>query len=96
MLGMLEQRIGELWREVLLVEEIGPSVSFFFAIGGNSLKTLKLLNRVNQAFGVQLSVRDFFFNRPTLEGMAASVEQVLTRMVGDLSDDEAATLLGPR
>ncbi|QJS09501.1 non-ribosomal peptide synthetase [Streptomyces argyrophyllae] len=88
----LEEQVAELWREVLGVERIGRTDNFF-AVGGNSLKSLQLLNRVNATFGVQVSVRDFFA-LPTVEGIAGGVERALTELVAGLSDEEAAMLLG--
>ncbi|MEU7114584.1 non-ribosomal peptide synthetase [Streptomyces sp. NPDC046182] len=87
----LEEQVAELWREVLGVDGIGRT-DVFFAVGGNSLKSLQLLNRVNATFGVQVSVRDFFA-QPTVAGVAEAVETALIELVAGLSDEEAATLL---
>ncbi|MFF1561649.1 amino acid adenylation domain-containing protein [Streptomyces sp. NPDC058279] len=89
--GPLEEQVAELWRELLGVDRIGRADAFF-AVGGNSLKSLQLLNRVQATFGVQVSVRDFFA-MPTIEGVAGAVERALTDLVAGLSDEEAARLL---
>ncbi|WP_316524229.1 non-ribosomal peptide synthetase [Kitasatospora brasiliensis] len=91
-LNPLEEQVAALWCQVLGVERVGRGDSFF-AIGGNSLKSLQLLNRVNATFGIQVSVRDFFA-MPTVEGVADSVEEALTALVGGLSEEEAEALLG--
>ncbi|MFI5757224.1 amino acid adenylation domain-containing protein [Streptomyces sp. NPDC051569] len=88
----LEEQVAVLWQEVLGVEKIGRTDSFF-SVGGNSLKSLQLLNRVNSTFGVQVAVREFFAT-PTIEGVAAGVEKALTELVAGLTDEEAARLLG--
>ncbi|NYS19813.1 hypothetical protein HFP43_21075 [Streptomyces sp. SJ1-7] len=80
-----------LWKEVLGIENVGRTDSFF-TVGGNSLKSLQLLNRVNTTFEVQVSVRSFFAN-PTVEGVADAVEAALFELVAGLSDEEAAKLL---
>ncbi|MEU7555860.1 non-ribosomal peptide synthetase [Streptomyces sp. NPDC044571] len=87
----LEEQVAVLWQGVLGVDRITRTDNFF-SIGGNSLKSLQLLNRVNTTFQVQVSVRDFFGN-PTVEGLAAAVEKALTDLVAGMTDEEAATLL---
>ncbi|MET9960468.1 non-ribosomal peptide synthetase [Streptomyces sp. NPDC006326] len=87
----LEEQVALLWQGVLGVDRITRTDNFF-SIGGNSLKSLQLLNRVNTTFQVQVSVRDFFGN-PTVEGVAAAVEKALTELVAGMTDEEAATLL---
>jgi aryl carrier-like protein len=53
-----------LWREILAVGEIGPDDDFI-ALGGQSIKALRLLARVDEAFGVQLKLAELLGN-PTL------------------------------
>lgn len=55
----LGQRIAELWAEYLDASEVGVDDDFF-ALGGNSLTGIKIIDRVAQDYGVQLSVRDFY------------------------------------
>ncbi|MFJ5780212.1 phosphopantetheine-binding protein [Streptomyces sp. NPDC093094] len=55
----LGQEIAELWAEYLNSAEIGVDDDFF-ALGGNSLAGIKIIERVAQDYGVQLSVRDFY------------------------------------
>ncbi|MER7466102.1 non-ribosomal peptide synthetase [Streptomyces sp. NPDC097981] len=87
----LEEEVALLWQAVLGVGKTGRTDNFF-SVGGNSLKSLQLLNRINAAFHVQVSVRDFF-GLPTVEGLAAAVEKALTELVAGMTDEEAATLL---
>lgn len=53
------QEIAELWGEYLNCREVGVDDDFF-ALGGNSLTGIKIIDRVAQDYGVQLSVRDFY------------------------------------
>ncbi|MEU1040847.1 acyl carrier protein [Streptomyces sp. NPDC005551] len=55
----LVQEISALWGEYLGDREVGPDDDFF-ALGGNSLTGIKIIDRVAQDYGVQLSVRDFY------------------------------------
>ncbi|MEV7436547.1 non-ribosomal peptide synthetase [Streptomyces griseoviridis] len=90
-LTALEERIAELWRAVLRVEEPGRDDNFF-SVGGNSLKSLQILNRINAAFHIKFTVRDFFAG-PTISQMAATVDRLLREMTAALSNDDAAGLL---
>lgn len=55
----LAQEIAELWAEFLADREVGVFDNFF-EIGGNSLIGIRILERLSQAYGVQLSVREFY------------------------------------
>ncbi|MET7653912.1 non-ribosomal peptide synthetase [Streptomyces sp. NPDC005486] len=87
----LEREIAGLWRSVLGIERVARTDNFF-SVGGNSLKSLQLLNRINAGFDVRVSVRDFFAE-PTVEALASAVEKALTELVAGMTDEEAATLL---
>ncbi|MDG9723720.1 MULTISPECIES: phosphopantetheine-binding protein [unclassified Streptomyces] len=54
----LVREIAELWGECL-GREVGAEDDFF-ALGGNSLAGIKIIERVAEDYGVQLSVRDFY------------------------------------
>ncbi|MFJ8137150.1 acyl carrier protein [Streptomyces sp. NPDC096013] len=55
----LAQGVAEIWAEFLDGREVGADDSFF-EIGGNSLVGIRILDRLSQTYGVQLSVRDFY------------------------------------
>jgi hypothetical protein len=55
----LGQEIAALWGECLGGREVGAEDDFF-ALGGNSLAGIKIIERVSQDYGVRLSVRDFY------------------------------------
>jgi hypothetical protein len=55
----LAQEISALWGECLGHRPVGAEDDFF-ALGGNSLAGIKIIERVAQDYGVQLSVRDFY------------------------------------
>ncbi|HSR68613.1 MAG TPA: amino acid adenylation domain-containing protein [Acidobacteriota bacterium] len=84
--GQLQSALADLWKEVLGLTKVGRNDNFF-AVGGNSLKCIQVLSRVDAAFGVQLSVRDFFSN-PTIEGLADATEQAMVAMVASLPERE--------
>lgn len=69
----LAQQIAELWAEHLDASEVGVDDDFF-ALGGNSLTGIKIIDRVSQDYGVQLSVRDFYLAQ-TPARVAELIEQ---------------------
>jgi acyl carrier protein len=82
----LESQLASLWQQVLRLEKIGRSDNFF-SLGGNSLKSVQVLVRLKDTYGVNVQVRDFF-NAPTIAGLAALVEQALVAYVTSLSASE--------
>ncbi|MFJ7968301.1 phosphopantetheine-binding protein [Streptomyces sp. NPDC096324] len=69
----LAREIAALWGECLGDREVGPEDDFF-ALGGNSLIGIKIIDRVSQDYGVQLSVRDFYLAQ-TPTRVAELIEQ---------------------
>ncbi|MBM7172989.1 acyl carrier protein [Streptomyces sp. G44] len=65
--------MAELWARHLGDAEVGVDDDFF-ALGGNSLTGIKIIEQVSQEYGVQLSVRDFYLAQ-TPARVAALVEQ---------------------
>jgi acyl transferase domain-containing protein len=68
-------QVGQIWARVLGVPSVDPEQSFFEQ-GGESLVALAILNRVRDAFGTELSLREFFAT-PTVSGVAAQVARAL-------------------
>jgi amino acid adenylation domain-containing protein len=68
-----EQLLAGIWAEVLRVPRIGAHDDFF-ALGGHSLLATRVMSRLRTASGVALPVRALF-EAPTLEALAARVEQ---------------------
>ncbi|HEV2149836.1 MAG TPA: amino acid adenylation domain-containing protein, partial [Longimicrobiaceae bacterium] len=72
-LGATEARLAEIWQEVLGVEAVGPEDDFF-AMGGHSIHLVRVVTRVQAAFGLQLSLQSLF-SSSTLAGVAREVER---------------------
>ncbi|HKX30091.1 MAG TPA: SDR family NAD(P)-dependent oxidoreductase, partial [Blastocatellia bacterium] len=68
----VEQRLAELWREMLGVEQVGRYDNFF-ELRGDSLLGTRLITRLNRLFGVELPLRGLFED-PTIAGLAERVE----------------------
>lgn len=69
----LESKLADLWSQVLGVEAIARSDDFF-ALGGQSLRAVQLIGRIEAEFGQELSLQDLF-ERPTLAGMAETIRR---------------------
>ena len=78
----MEVRLAEIWSELLKVEKPGVDDDFF-ALGGHSLMAGRLVTRLLDELGVELSLRDVF-DHPTLAGFAARVEEVMAGESEDL------------
>ncbi|MCK0438390.1 non-ribosomal peptide synthase/polyketide synthase [Gordonia alkaliphila] len=68
--GDTEQTLARVFAEILGVERVGVTESFFDA-GGNSLSAMRVVARAGEALGVDLSIRDLF-DAPTVRELAAA------------------------
>jgi len=69
--GLLEQRLCAVLADVLELPAVGPDADFF-ALGGDSLRVLRLLGAVEDELGASLALGDVFAH-PTASGLAALV-----------------------
>ena len=77
----LEQKLAEIWSEVLRLERVGIHQNFF-DVGGHSLLATQLISRLQDAFQVKLSLRSFFI-APTLAELAITIGQARAEQVED-------------
>lgn len=67
----VQELMVELWKDVLNLEKVGIDDSFF-EIGGNSLKLLRLNNRLKEAFNREIPIMEMF-EHPTIRSLSAYV-----------------------
>ncbi|MGD2093077.1 MAG: amino acid adenylation domain-containing protein, partial [Candidatus Aminicenantes bacterium] len=67
----LEQKLAEVWQEILEVDRIGIDDQFF-QLGGHSLKAIILISRMNKAFHVTVPLAEIF-RTPTIRGLSAYI-----------------------
>lgn len=67
----LEDTLLHIWEEVLQTDVLGVH-SNFFGNGGDSIKAITLVSRVNKALGTSTKVKDLYLN-PTVRELAMSI-----------------------
>lgn len=72
-----ERTVAAIWRDVLEIERIDIDANFF-SLGGQSLLLLRVLARLEQSFGRQITVVDLF-RHPTVRTLAAFLGEGETR-----------------
>ena len=71
-----EQRLADLWTDLLGVAEVGVHDDFFRS-GGDSVGAIRLVSRIADVFGVRLPPRTVF-DRPTVAGLAEALRSAGT------------------
>ena len=100
----IEEKLVQIWSEVLGIEQVGINDNFF-GLGGDSILAAQIINRVREVLQVELSFL-IFFEQPTVASMAikitqTQVEEVMSEELDDvlsnlesLSEEEVKKLLG--
>lgn len=65
----MEKQLLDIWKDILNVGDFGISQSFF-ELGGDSIKVLKLIYRINEHFNQSLDL-NILYNNPTIESIAS-------------------------
>ncbi|KXZ23340.1 non-ribosomal peptide synthetase, partial [Bacillus nakamurai] len=92
-----EQKLADIWAEVLQTEQVGINDQFF-EIGGHSLAGMKLLALIHQAFGVQLTLKELFTS-PTVAGLAqliAGADQQAAKSITPAAVQETYPVSSPQ
>jgi acyl carrier protein len=100
----VEEILVEVWAEILKIERVGV-FDDFFDLGGHSLLAIRVVSRLRDVFGIEVSLRDFYDKR-TPADLAAVIERIqlesleenrLAELIAELDglgEDEAAFLTG--
>ena len=72
-LSPTEETLAQIWREVIILEDVGRNDNFF-DLGGHSLLATQVIARITKAFSVELPVRTIF-EAPTVAELAKAVSE---------------------
>ena len=75
-----EERLAEIWREVLRLERVGVYDNFF-ALGGHSLLATQVMSRIATRLHVEVPLRELF-QTPTIAELAQCVAAAQSRRAG--------------
>jgi acyl carrier protein len=87
-----EERIAEVWQELLGVDRVGIHDDFF-ALGGHSLLATQIISRLKEMYELELPLK-VIFEAPTISKMALLVEEAILAEIDELTEEEAAALAG--
>ncbi|MEM8779747.1 MAG: SDR family NAD(P)-dependent oxidoreductase [Cyanobacteria bacterium P01_G01_bin.49] len=97
----IEQQVADALQELLGIEKVGIYDNFF-ELGGHSLLAIQAVSRLREEFQVELPMRKFLFESPTVAGIAKLIQENqpseeeqqeiadLLAQVENLSDEEIA------
>jgi amino acid adenylation domain-containing protein len=84
----IEERLANIWSDVLHVERVGMFDNFF-DLGGHSLLAAQVISRARMTLSVELPLRRIF-ETPNVAGLAAAIYEMQTAAT---ADDELAAML---
>ncbi len=84
----IEERLANIWSDVLRVDRVGV-LDNFFDLGGHSLLAAQVISRARTALAVELPLRRIF-ETPNIAGLAEAIYQMQT---AETEDDELVAML---
>jgi acyl carrier protein len=72
-----EEAVAAIWTEVLALAAIGRDDDFF-DIGGHSLVAAQIVARLQDAFGIAVSLR-MLFDNPSVGALAGEIDRLVAR-----------------
>ena len=87
---MVEERMAGILRPLLHLDRVSVKDNFFL-LGGHSLLGTQLITKINESFGVELSLLNLF-DHPTLEEMSLEVEKLILAKVEAMSAEDRRAL----
>ena len=89
--GEVERWLANLLTALLRVDRIGREDNFF-RLGGHSLMGAQLIAKIQERFGVELSLRSLF-DHPSVHGIASEIDKLIRSQLNAMSDEEARHVL---
>ncbi len=88
-----ELQLEEIWKDVLGLNRIGVNDNFFM-LGGNSLKVITLVARINDFFNIHTTIRTLFLN-PTIASFAKILHNKSFSLLDNSQNSHALGILFP-
>lgn len=86
--GMVEEKLADIWQEVLKIEKIGRKDNFF-ELGGHSLKATVLVSRIHKEFNINIPLKVIFAG-PTIAEMKNFIENAKEDFYASIEPAEKA------
>lgn len=61
-----QQKLAEIWKEILELDDVSIN-GRFFNLGGDSIKAIRLISKINKTFGSNLQIRDLYLKQSIKE-----------------------------
>ncbi len=87
----VQERLAEIWSELLRIDSLGVTDNFF-DLGGHSILAARMLSRLRESFGVEIPMRSVFQSQ-TIEKLALVVDTALLAASGEAAGGERAEIL---
>jgi acyl carrier protein len=93
----IEQKVCEIWQEVLGLEQVGITDNFF-QLGGDSLLAVRLVNELSRQFKLALPL-NIVFNQNPIDAISAyinnagQIECYKDELIFDLNDEDSKELM---
>lgn len=88
-LSLIQLLLSNMWCDILKLDYVGIEENFL-DLGGHSLLINRMTNRVNNEFGIELSILDVIKHGMTIVDLEKMIEESL---LGQLDDDELKGIL---
>jgi amino acid adenylation domain-containing protein len=76
--NQIEQKLVEIWSEVLGIKRVGIHDNFFY-LGGDSIHAARIISRMRESMGIEFSFAAFF-EAPTVAAIAGLIETPRTEV----------------
>ena len=86
--GIVEEKLAEIWQEVLKLDKIGR-MDNFFELGGHSLKATVLVSRIHKEFSINIPLKEIFAG-PTIKETAEYIKNAKEDIYASIKPVETA------
>ena len=83
--GEIEEELARIWSETLKIFPIGRNDGFLES-GGDSLLATAVLHKIQDVFGVELSLRTIF-ELQTIRALAEAIDDIYTGTIGNAMEE---------